>query len=442
VGEAPADRISKANGVQVTTAHRWVKEARRPGFLGGGLLERRERQEKAMSRDPGIYPRTKTNGKTVYDVVVSVPGPDGRRRKVWRRGIRTLKEARQVRTELLSSLDRGTFILPSRQSIGEFLSEWLDAIRATVRPSTHDSYSRLVKRYIVGEPGQAGGPRIGGTQLQRLTAPTLNALYADLLRGGRKNSEGALSPRTVRYVHAIIHKALSDAVRWGKVSRNVADLADPPKQRTPEMRTWAAPEVRRFLEYVLADRLYALWRLAVSAGLRRGELLALRWEDLDPKASRLSIRRTLITVRYKLLFSTPKTARGTRSVALDAVTLAALRDHRKRQAEEHLAWGPAYEDKGLIFCQEDGRPIHPDRISKMFQGHAKAAGLPRVRFHDLRHTAATLALQAGIHPKVVSERLGHSTVSLTLDTYTHAVPALQEEAAETIASVILEGGSA
>lgn len=172
--------------------------------------------------------------------------------------------------------------------------------------------------------------------------------------------------------------------------------------------------------------------------MRRGEVLGLRWSDVDLNAARLSVQQTPVSVAYKLEFSTPKTARGRRSLALDATTVEALRTHRKRQLEERMAWGPAYEESGLVFTTENGAPIHPDRFTQMFDKHAKHAGLPRIRLHDLRHSHATLALAAGVHPKVVSERLGHATVAFTLDVYSHAVPALQEDAAERVASLIFK----
>jgi integrase len=204
------------------------------------------------------------------------------------------------------------------------------------------------------------------------------------------------------------------------------------------MRTWSADELRRFLEHVRADRLYAAWRLAATTGMRRGELLGLRWRDVDLDTARLSIVQTLIEGKEAPRFSEPKTDHGRRSIALDAETVAALREHRKRQVEERLAWGPAYQDHGLVLSREDGSPIWPRTFSRGFGRHAEDAELPTIRLHDLRHTHATLALSAGIHPKVVSERLGHSTVSITLDTYSHAIPAMQEDAAAKVAALIAD----
>jgi integrase len=380
---------------------------------------------------PGFFLDRTKDGRELIGFVVNGPRrPNGKRRQVRRRGFASLKDAKTEHAKVVAKLDEGTFVEPSRQLFGDYLGEWLDAIRAKVRPSTHYSYRRKVDEYV--------RPRIGGIRLAHLSASNLNIVYADLLatggRGGRP-----LSPRTILYTHAVIRKALADAVRWGRIARNVADGADPPKHRTPEMHTWTADDVRSFLRHVERDRLAAVWRLAATTGMRRGELLGLRWPDLDLDAGRVAIRRSLVMAGSVPAFSDPKTARGRRSVALDRGTVAAIREHRKRQAEERLAFGPAYRDGDLVFAQEDGSPIDPDRFTKMFTGHVRAAGLPRIRLHDLRHTHATLALAAGVHPKVVSERLGHATVSLTLDTYSHAIPALEEEAAEKVAEIVFGG---
>jgi integrase len=237
----------------------------------------------------------------------------------------------------------------------------------------------------------------------------------------------------------VIRKALGDAVKWNLIPRNVAEFSTPPKlmdSGRKELRTWTADQARSFLDGVTDDRLYAAWLLAVSTGMRRGEILGLRWEDVDLDALRLSVRQTCITVDYRIEFSTPKTKRSRRSIALDRGMVSALRAHRKRQMEERLAIGYLYSDSGLVFTKVDGKPLHPDYFSQAFDRLVRRSRLPRIRVHDLRHTYATLALAAGIHPKVVSERLGHSTVAFTMDVYSHAVPGMEADAAEKIAALI------
>jgi integrase len=329
-------------------------------------------------------------------------------------------------------MQRGAYVEPSKQTVGDFLKAWLDGCRVRVRPSTWASYRLNVQAHII--------PALGTIPLQSVTAAGLNAFYADLLQAGRVGREGGLSPRTVRYVHTILRRALADAVRQNRLSRNVADLADPPPQRgaqAPEMKTWTAGELRAFLDYAADDRLYPAFLLAATTGMRRGEIAGLRWRDVDLEAGRLAVTQTLISLGNKAAVSTPKTAKGRRQVALDGSTAAVLRAHRRRQVEERLAWGPAYQDGDLVFCREDGTPINPALLSERFERLAREADLPRIRFHDLRHTHATLSLQAGVHPKVVSERLGHASVAITLDVYSHAVAGVQEEAAEKVAALVL-----
>jgi integrase len=203
------------------------------------------------------------------------------------------------------------------------------------------------------------------------------------------------------------------------------------------MQTWTAEQLRAFLDHVGGDRLFAAWRLAATTGMRRGEVLGLTWTALSLNAATASICETIVAgPGYAPRTSSPKTQKGRRSVALDPETVAALRAHRRPQAEEKLRLGPDYDDADLVFCREDGTPLRPRSFSRMFENQVRRAGLPRIRLHDLRHTHATLALAAGVHPKVVQERLGHAKINITLDTYSHAIPAMQADAAAQIAALI------
>jgi integrase len=202
------------------------------------------------------------------------------------------------------------------------------------------------------------------------------------------------------------------------------------------MQTWTAEELRAFLASAEEHPLFALFRLAASTGMRRGECLGIRWKDVKLDASRLSVRQQLSRQGDKIGFGPVKTKAGRRSISLDPVTVAAIRGHRQTQAAERLAFGPGYRDLDLLFAHPDGSPQNPDVISQTFERLIKRAGLRPIRFHDLRHTHATLALHASIHPKVVQERLGHSSITVTLDLYSHAIPALQEDAASRIADVV------
>jgi len=352
------------------------------------------------------------------------------RRRAVKGGYATRKEAAAAMHTIITADTEQRFVAPSRLSVREYLTkEWLPAIEATVRPSTYFSYVQHVECHLV--------PHIGNQRLQTLSGAQINVLYATLARCGKQNGQG-LSPRTIHHVHAVLHRACRDAVRWNRLSRNPVEAADPPRisDALHEMTTWSAKQLAAFLDSVRDSRLHPLWHTLAMTGLRRGEALGLRWEDVDLENARLSVRRALIPCGREVVASEPKTARGRRSVALDGETVEVLRGQAARQLEEQTG-SEDWTDSGLVFTKDDGEALHPEDVTRYFRIAVRKAMLPRIRLHDLRHTHATLALAAGIHPKVVSERLGHATVSFTLDVYSHAIPAMQEEAAERIAGLVL-----
>src|SRR5215218_10731316 len=291
-----------------------------------------------------------------------------------------------------------------------------------LRPSTLARYESHVRCAI--------GPSLGGLPLQAVMPTHLNSLYSDLRAAGR-------APKTIRNVHGVLSKALADAERWGLVSRNAARLADVPAVARPKLRVWSPQQTWAFLRAVASDRLFAAWLLAATTGMRRGELLGLRWADVDLDVGVLRITQARVRAGNQVVAGEPKTARGRRTIALDPATVAALRQHRKRQAEERLLAGPRYADSGLVFTMPDGSPIHPNRFGLWFRRRTRTAGLPAIRLHDMRHSYATAGLAAGVPPKVMSERLGHATVAFTLDTYTSALPAMDKSAADVVAGLIL-----
>jgi integrase len=368
-----------------------------------------------------------------YSVVVEIDRDPitGRRRQKWHSGYRTKRDAERALSEIVGALHAGTYVEPTKQTLSEFAREWLAAIKPTLRPATHYSYERNLRLHVL--------PRLGPVELRRIDAGALNGLYAALLADGRKDyAGGGLAPRTVRYIHTIIHRALKDAVKWDRLARNPADAADPPKPGAasrPETITWTADQTRAFIDGTRQSRHWAAYLVLATTGLRRGEALGLRWRDLDLDTGRASIRQTIIAVQHTAMIGTPKTAKGRRTVTLDRGTVVALREHRKRQAAERLLMGAGWTDNDLVFCHVDGTMLHPERFTRGFSDAVRRLGLPPIRLHDLRHGWATLALQAGIHPKVVQERLGHANISITLDTYSHVLAGLHEEAAEQVAAL-------
>lgn len=373
-----------------------------------------------------------TTGTWEFRVNLGLDGT-GKRLYTRRRGFKTKGEAQQALDRLRTDVTTSSYVAPARQTVDEYLDAWLVTIKPSLEPSTLSSYGRNLKLHV--------RTRVGGVQLQRLDAPALNRLYAELLEDGRRDGRpGGLSIRTVRYVHSIVHRALRDAVREGRLLRNPADAATPPRARDarpPEMRTWSAEQVSQFLEAVRGSRYRAPWLVLATTGMRRGEVLGLRWRDIDLDASRLTIVQTVTLVDHKVrIASRTKTGAG-RSIDLDATTIAELRAYRARQAQELFALGRKPEPDTLVFGLPDATPYNPDRFSREFaRALDRLLNLEHIRLHDLRHTWATLALAAGVPVKVVSERLGHSGPMVTLSVYAHVSPTMQADAAEKVSALI------
>lgn len=354
----------------------------------------------------------------------------GRRRQTTKKGFATKKEAETAMRAAMAAAEKGRHTKPSRRTVAEFLDEWLKAVDGRMRPSTWSSYRDYRDAYV--------NPVIGRTALQDLTPVRINLLYSHLLAEWRvrkaKGTPRGLAPKTVRNVHVMLRRALRDAVKWGYLSRNPAEDAEPPAAHGRKRKVWTAEQLRTFVEYVRDDRFFALWLLVVTTGLRRGELAGLREEDFDLKAARVTPAVPRVVVDGRAQASEPKTSHGYRTLALDPVTVQAVREHLKRWRKERRAVGHV---SPLLFCWPDGNPVHPQTITDRFFRLSREAGLPFIRLHDVRHSYATAALKAGVHPKIVSERLGHASVAFTLQTYSHVIEGMDEAAASEIAAHIL-----
>jgi integrase len=376
---------------------------------------------------------TRKRGTTWTWYLGVVDPATGRRRQLSKGGFRTKREAQAALSEAMTALQSGTFVEPSKLTLGSFLTEqWLPTARVAVRPTTWTTYRIYAEAQVL--------PALGHVPLQALTAAHLNRLYADLAEHGRRDGRGGLKPKSVRHVHVLLHKALSDAVRWGLVARNVADAADPPRVPRQDRAAWSAEELHAFLEATREDRLTAMWLLFATTGMRRSELLGLPWRAVDMEASpaRLAVVQTVVVIdKQPVVVAEAKTASSRRQLALDPFTTAALRAHRVRQLQERLAWGPAWVDTGLVFTREDGQVLHPEHVTKRFARLVRDAGLPSITLHGVRHSYATAALAAGEPLKVVSERLGHASTSITANLYQHVLPSMDERTANAVANLIL-----
>jgi integrase len=376
---------------------------------------------------------TAKKGNRYYAVIYEGIDPaTGKERRRWYPGGTRKSEADKLVTELVKRRNDGDYRAPEKITLGVYLTQkWLPAQRAQLRPSTLDSYERNVRLHVI--------PRLGNVALQQLTPEDLDGFYGELLSGGRRDGGGGLSHKMVRNIHGIIHKALADAQRKGSVLRNVAALADAPKlsaSKKREMRVWNAGELRDFLLGVADERVHAAFFLAAHTGMRRGEVLGLRWADIDLDKARLSVRQAIISVAYQVKVSDVKTGTGRRTINLDARTVGVLRAWRKAALAERMLVGPAFTDNDLVFPRPDGTPTHPDAFSQTFDRAVVRMGLAVISLHDLRHTHATLLLRAGVPVKVVSERLGHANPAFTMTVYQHVIPGMQEEAASLFAELV------
>jgi integrase len=351
--------------------------------------------------------------------VGAVSLPSGDRRRFY--GATRAEVARKLTAALKTQQD-GLPLPMERETVGHFLAAWVrDTVRISVRPATFTSYVSIVRCHIV--------PELGGIPLTRLTPQDVQALMR------RRLAEG-LSPRRVDYIRGVLRRALNHAMRWGLVGRNVAALVSPPRGRPVEIEPFDPEEARRFLEVIRGDRLEALYTVALAVGLRQGEALGLRWQDVDLRSGTLAVRNSLQRINGVFRLVEPKTRRSRRTVHLPAVVVAQLHAHRARQLEERVRAAQLWEDHGLVFATDLGRPLHASSVTIRFQRVLERAGLRRQRFHDLRHACASLLLAQGVSPRVVMEVLGHSQVTLTLNTYSHVIPTLGREAADRMDEVL------
>jgi len=339
------------------------------------------------------------------------------------------KDAERYKTQKLRELDIGEFIEPTKETVAEYIDKWLEtSARQRVREKTFVSYKQLMDRYIK--------PAIGDQLLSQVKPEEIQGIYNDMLDRG-------LSPRTIKYTNTVFKSALNQAVKWGKLYRNPADLVDLPREEKKEMRALSPDEAARFMEIIIYSKHKAFFSLLISTGMRPSEALALKWKDIDMENSRLTVNRVLSRTRnqgWKL--EEPKTTRSRRTIPIPKQTLEDLKEYQQEQKEIKMKHRKTYNDMDFVFASETGEPLHErSLIGRHFKPLLKDANLPDIRLYDLRHTCATLLLAAGENPKVVSERLGHTSITLTLDTYSHVLPDMQESATEKLEGILFKEGT-
>jgi integrase len=360
-----------------------------------------------------------------WEATLTLPALAGRRQRKSYFGKTRVEVARKL-TAALKARQDGLPIVGERLTVGQYLGQWLGAVRPTLRPESYRRYEEMCRLHII--------PEIGRTPLARLAPGQLQRLYASKLEAG-------LSGTSVQLLHGVVHKALDQAARWGLAPRNVADLVTAPRRTTPEMRTLTPEEASRLLEAARGERLEAFFVLAITSGLRLGELQALRWKDCDLNAARLRVTATYQgNIDGQPVFAQPKTAKSRREIHLSALAIATLQQHRLAQLRDRYRAANLWEDHGLVFATLTGRPLDGNNVrQRAFRRLLERAGLPPMRFHSLRHTAATLLMAEGVPIKVASEMLGHADITTTLRTYSHVLPGMQQQAADAMDRLFAKG---
>lgn len=369
-------------------------------------------------------------GQRSWAIVIDVGrDPNGKRRQRWHTVTGTKKDAERELARLAHSLNTGEYVEPNKLTVGEYLQRWLaDYAKPNTSTRTYERYAEIVRANI--------NPVLGHHKLTVLQPLHIQDFYSQALVSGRRHGPGGLSAQTVLHFHRLLHGALRQAVRWQLLVRNPVEAVEPPRATRREMRVLTEAETAQLLTVAEGTRVYVPVLVGVTTGMRRGEIVALTWPDVDMQAATLTVTKSIEQSKSGLAIKSTKTAKGRRTITLPSITVEALRRHKADQGRERLRLGPAYQDQDWVCADPDGSVWKPDSLSAAFQLLLRNHNLTRIRFHDLRHTHASQLLQQGVHPKVVAERLGHSTIVVTLDTYSHVVPGLQEQVARQIDQVL------
>jgi len=348
---------------------------------------------------------------------------------------KTRQEVAEKLAKAQHEKNTGAFVEPNKITVGQWLDRWLIDYMKPLRLTTWNSYEALIRQHIK--------PAAGGIPLTKLTPGDLQRFYNSKLEKGRLDGEGGLSARTIRYLNTIIHAALKQAMREGLVYRNVAEAVTLPKQQKKELKPLTGEQTQKMLVVAKGERLYPAFLTAVYTGLRRGELLALRWQDVDLEKQTIKVRQSVsrtyvkgAKTKTRLICQEPKTELSKRTIPIPDEVMAALKEHKKKQNEEKLFLGQAYQNDGLVFATEEGKLIEPRNLARKFETLLRAAGLPKIKFHGLRHGFATMLLEANEHPKNVQILLGHSTITTTLDIYSHVDIDIKKKAVEKISAIL------
>jgi integrase len=353
-----------------------------------------------------------------WAIVIDVRDADGARKRRWHSFTGTKREAQVECARLLTELKAGTAVDPSRLTVAAFFERWLEHMRGQVSPRSHERYAELCRKNLA--------PLLGHFTLTKLQPAHISQAYAKALASGRRDGTGGLSARTVTHMHRVLREALQQAVCWHLLARNPADAVKPPKIERQQMRVLDADDTVELIEAARGTPLFVPIMLGVRCGLRRGEVTALRWRNVDLERGQISVVASTEQTDQGVREKEPKSGKG-RTIVLSATEIEELRIHRVRQAQGLLALGVRLTDDHHVVAREDGQPLQPRSLTHAFVKFVRQRGL-QIRLHDLRHSHATHMLASGVHPKIAQERLGHSSVGITLDLYSHVLPGMQAEA--------------
>lgn len=374
-------------------------------------------------------------GENTYQIIYPLGrGPDGKKKYGSETIKGTLKDAQVRRAQIIAGLDSGDFVHSGKGTIGDYLLRWLAEIKSSIRPKTYRSYEQITRLYLI--------PHIGAIQLGKLSPLHVQAMYRKLLEEGRAgktatgNAGEGLSPTTVRVIHRTLKSALAKAVEWGLIAKSPADRVEQPAKVTKDPKTLTPEEAVRFLEATKPTGRYSLYLAALTTGMRQGELLGLRWSDVNLEKGIATVTQQLISAGEEPVFGEPKTKHGNRIVILSKNLVKALAEDWSNEAAARHLPGSTCGKYDLVWHVVNGNPISARNLDRQFKSVLQKSGCPDIRFHDLRHTHATMLLESGVHPKIVQERLGHSDIAVTLNTYSHVMPILQGIAADQIDSIL------
>jgi integrase len=359
-----------------------------------------------------------------YAIILDVPDPaTGKRKRRWHKFAGTKRQAQIECARLISEIQGGTYLQPDKTTLATFLDRWLEHQKSQVSPRSHERYAELCRKNIA--------PLLGAVILTKLRPAAISGAWTTALASGHRKGRGGLSPRTVSHMHTVLKNALGQAVRWELLARNPADAVDPPRIEHKQMTTYDLAQTAQLLDVIRGDRMLVPVMLAALCGLRRAEIVALRWGQVDLAGCQLAVVQSAEQTREGVRYKPPKSGRS-RTVALTGTMTEELKALRIRQAQELLRLGVRQTDETMVCTLADGSALRPNTLTIYWARLVSTLNLPRIRFHDLRHACATHMLALGVHPKIAAERLGHSKVGITLDLYSHVMPGMQADAAALV----------